>query len=307
MANATAPLILEEEDYKEESEALAMKFDAKRKYVFVLAEENLEREHPVWDMRSNRPAPRQKFKPYQNLVLSSQIVWKGQRRNIRYYDGCTTIFVDEQPQDQKMLDQLIKQTKKRHFGEGKFSCFGEERMLLLFLNICSWNVESPFRTRTATEIFRPLDSRKKASSESDRLDQTEKALKLAKEATETKMEIHAAYLGISLVDFDTDAKLEPDELRAEYRAEALRNAKRFIDSYGDKTIEVKHYINKALEQGLINTKFNPNQAVWGKGNTAICDISGLKTQEAIAQRLLEFSEAKEGKEFGIQLKALFDK
>lgn len=306
MADATAPLI-EKEEYIAEKEALEMKFDPKRKYVFVLVDENPIREHPVYDMIAKRPAPHQKFKPYQNLVLSSQVVWKGQRRNIRYYDGCTSIFVDEQPQDKAMIDQLIKQTKRRHFGEGKFSCYGEERMLLLFMYIASWNVDSPFRTKTASNIYRPLDSKKKATEEADKLDQTEKALELAKKASVTKMKIHAQFLGISLTDWDTDVDLDEDELRAEYRAEALRNPYRFISSYGDKTIEVKFYINKALEQQLIHNKINPNQAVWGKGNTVICDISGLKTQDAIAQRLLEFSETKEGKEFGIQLKAIFDK
>lgn len=309
MADATAPLIQEEviEKYAPEREALAMEFEPRRKYVFVLAEENPIRELPVIDMRAHRAIPHQKFKPYQNLVLSSQIVWKGQRRNIRYYDGCTTIFVDEQPQDKELIDQLIKQTKKRHFGEGKFYCYGEERMLLLFMYICSWNIESPFRTQTAYAVFRPLDSKKKATAEAQKLDETEKALELAKKANLTKMKIHATYLGISLTDWDTDAELTEDELRAEYRAEALRNSKNFITSYGDKTIEIKYYINQALQQGLINNKVNPNIAVWGKGNTTICDISGLKTQEAISQRLLEFSETKDGKEFGIQLRALFEK
>ncbi len=89
-----------------------------------------------------------------------------------------------------------------------------------------------------------------------------------------------------------------------YRKEASRNPKAFIESYGNKTLEVKYYIDKALLNGTINNKFNPNKATWGKSNTVICDISGLTSSEAISQRLFEFSQTPEGEEFVLQLKAV---
>jgi hypothetical protein len=287
--------------------ALEQVFDADKKYMFELAQTNMEREHPVYDARSNRPIESKKFKPFQNIVFSSQIVWEGQRRNIRYYDGCTSLFVDDQPKDKETVDQLIKQTKKRHFQDGKFGCFGDERMLLLYLNICSWNADSDFRTRSADAIFRSVNADKKASEESNRLDQTEKALELAKSATDMKMRIHANYLGIPTTDWESGNGLSDKEIRISYRQEALRNPERFITSHGDKTLEIKYYIEQALEKGIINNKLNPNKAAWSTSNTAICDISGLKSPVAIAEKLLEFSQLEEGQEFVIQLKSVINK
>ena len=59
-----------------EYRALTQKFDPQKKYVFQLAAENMVTEKPVIDARTNRPLPHKKYKPYQNLIMTSQIVWK---------------------------------------------------------------------------------------------------------------------------------------------------------------------------------------------------------------------------------------
>lgn len=309
MANALAkeaPSKIERAEPTKEELALSQQFDVNKRYVFELAVKNLERELPVINMVTKRPAIHKPFKPFQNIVLSSQIVWKGQRRNIRYYDGCTSIFTEDQPKEKDTIDQLIRQTRRRDFIDGKFSCFGDERLLLLYLNICSWNGESEFKTRTSDTVFIPSNKDKQATIESKRLDEQEEALRLAKEASETKMMIHAHYLGIPLTDYDSGNELSVKEIRTEYRKRALQEPSKFISSYGNKAIETKYYIDKALEQGLITNKFNPNKATWSNSNTEICDISGLRSSEAIGERLLEFSQLEEGQEFQVQLRALFN-
>lgn len=312
MANAlkNAPSItdstidLVKKDLSLEEKALSQKFDVNKKYMFELAVQNPEREYPVMDMFTKRQIQNVKFKPFQNIVLTSQIVWNGERRGLRYYDGCTSIFIDEQPKDRETIDQLIKQTRQRHFEEGKFGVYGEERQLLLYLNICSWNGDSPFRTRTADVIFVSVNADKRAAEESIKLDQTEKALQYAKEASEVKMRIHANYLGIPVEDYDSGNPLTEKEIRAYYRKEALRNPESFIESYGNKTIEIKYFIDKALEKGIISNKMNPNKAAWSSSNNVICDISGLKSMEAIASKLFEFSQSEEGEEFLVQLRSI---
>lgn len=296
--------VIEVEELTKEDIALSQKFDINKKYMFELAVENPERENPVIDMVSKRARPHVRFSPFRNIVFTSQIVWKEERRGIRYYDGCTSIFIDEQPKDKDTIEQLIRQTSKRHFEDGKFGVFGEEKQLLLFLNICSWNGDSPFRTRTADVIFVPLNPDKKATLESFKLDQTEMALQYAREASNIKMHIHANYLGIPTADYDSGNNLTEKEIRAEYRKEALRNSEKFIESYGDKSIEVKYFIDKGLEKGIISNKFNPNKATWGSSNKDICDISGLKSYDAISARLFEFSQTDDGEEFLIQLRAV---
>lgn len=295
-----------EERYKLERTYLEEDYDVKKKYMFELATENLERDLPVIGMvgQKAKPEPHRRFKPYQNLVLTSQVIWKGQRRVLRYYDGCTSIFADEQTKDKDEISEFRAQTKPRHFNDGKFGCFGDEKMLLLYLNICSWNGNSPFRTRSADAIFVSVDNAKIATAESLKLDETEKALEYAKNASEKKMMIHAAYLEIPLIDYDSGNPFDEHEVRAKYRKHALRDSTGFLSSYGDEKIEIKYYINEALKGGLITNKVNQNKATW-KNENIICDISGLKSTEGISDKLFEFSQTEDGEEFLIQLKALF--
>ncbi len=304
MANAVLTAPLKKELGANEKAALAQEFDVTKKYVYQLAAENMEPERPVINMRTQRPEPHKKFKPSQNLVLSSQIVWNGSRTNIRYYDGCESIFVSEQPKEKDVIDQLCQQTKRRNFLEGKLIVDGYDKMLLLYLNICSWNCESPFRTSTANQIFIPMNQEKIATVEAVKLDQIEEALKYAREASVTKMMIHASFLGIPTTDYDSGNEMTEKEIRTEYRKVASKFPDKFIESYGNKTLEVKYYIDQALLKGTINNKINVNKAAWGTSGTVICDISGLKTNDAISQKLFEFSQTDEGEEFLIQLKAI---
>lgn len=315
MANATtlaAPLkkeFIEVEGLKvvkdsNEHRALLQEFDPSKKYVFQLASENMHTEKPVIDAKTQRPLPHKRFKPFQNLIMTSQIVWNNGRIGIRYYDGCESIFVSQQPKEKDVLDQLIQSTRRRNFLDGKLVVEGYEKMLLLYLSICSWNSESLFKTTTSSAIFVPQNSDKLATAESDKLDMIEEAMSYAREASPTKMRIHSAFLGIPSIDYDSGNELTEKEIRTEYRKAASRNPKLFIESYGNKTLEIKYYIEKALISGVINNKFNPNKATWGNKNTVICDISGLKSNDAIAQRLFEFSQTEEGEEFVVQLKAL---
>jgi hypothetical protein len=284
---------------------LAQTFDPEIKYMFELAEPNMPRQLPVIDMHTKRPAPEKAFKPYRNICFTSMIIWKGQRRGVRYYDGCDSIFVDEQPKDKDMVDQFIKQTRRREFIDGKWGCHGDERMLLLFMLISSFNVESEFRTRTASPVYRPSNSAKKAAAEEEKLDLAERALEAAKNAPYSKILVHADYLGIPLKDFDSDNDLSEREIRTAYRKEALREPKGFLESYGNKALETKFYIKKALATGLIDCTTNRNVATWKSSGRKIVDINGLQSASAICDRLFEHSQLEEGEEFKIQLHSLF--
>lgn len=308
-AQVSAPLKKSAATKTKEELALEQQFDTNKNYVFELAEQNMVRELPVIEVsnagRVNRQSAHKKYKPWQNLVLTSQVVWSGQRRNLRYYDGCTSIFQDEQPKEKELIDQLIKQTRQRAFLEGKIIITGDERQLLLYMYICSWNGESEFRTRTANVIFVPVDKSKQANKTASRIDLMMEALKLSKEATDEKMLIHANFLGIPEMDYDSGNAIEIAETRTMYMEEASRNPSVFVESYGNKAIEIKYYITKALLDGTISNKFNPNKATWGTSNTEICDISGLRSHEAIAEKLLEFSQLEAGFEFSTQIRNLY--
>lgn len=285
---------------------LEQEFDPKLKYMFELANQNPLRQLPVIDMHLMRAIPHKPFIPYRNIVMTSQIIWKGQRRGIRYYDGCDTIFIDEQPKEKETIQSFIQQTQRRQFIDGKWGCYGDERMLLLFMLASSFNGESLFRTRTSDVVYIPVNAEKKLTQEAKRLDQIEQALELAKNATDKKMFIHADYLGIPLEDYDSGNALNPEEVRTAYRLEAARDAKRFTESYSNKALEVGYYIKKALAAGLIDTTSRPNKAIWKSSGGEICDISGLRSFDVISERLMEFSQTEPGEEFKIMVTALYN-
>lgn len=292
--------------WQKEEDFLAQTFDPDKKYMFELAEENPERQLPVIDMHTKRAAAQPKFRPYQNIVFTAHIIWKGQRRMVRYYDGCDSIFMDEQPKDKDTMEQYMRQTRRREFVDGKWGCFGDERMMLLYMYIASWNGDSEFRTRSANIVYKPCNSEKRATTESEKLDLTEHALELAKGASFSKILVHADYLGIALKDFDSDNDLTEKEIRTAYRMEALRNAKVFVESYGNKKLETKYFIKKALSLGLIDYISTPNKALWKSSGREIKDISGMKSFAAVLESLFEYSQLEEGEEFKVQVTALFE-
>ena len=114
MKTANAPVLEQEAPKKSREQFLPQfKFDVNKKYVFEAAIQVPERDLPVVDMVTKRPAPHKKFSPYRNIVLTSQIVWEEERRTIRYYDGCTTLFVDEQPKEEKIIAALDGKNPQR--------------------------------------------------------------------------------------------------------------------------------------------------------------------------------------------------
>ncbi|PWT75770.1 MAG: hypothetical protein C5B59_07920 [Bacteroidetes bacterium] len=314
MANAatkTAPsapvadVATKEEKFAKEKEALSMTFDPNKNYLFELVQQTTERELPIIDFHTRRPAPEMRHKPKVNLVFTSQVVWEGKRRMLRYYDGCTTIFADEQPKDKELIEQLIRNNKPREFLYGKFNCMGDEHFLLLYMFICSWNIESKFRTRTASGVYKCNNPDALAKAENAALDEIEEALSLAKHAAVPKMMIHGAYLGISDLDDANNEKTEK-AFRAEYRRKAIDKPAAFIESYGDKKIEVRFFIRKAIKDSLIRVDRIPGKATWGSNDREICDIHGIKSTEAIEDKIFDHSQVGEdGEEFILQLNALY--
>lgn len=296
--------------------------EAPKKRVYVLANKNTRRGR-IFDENGN-PRGEAEYKPRQNLLFRSSIRWDGSdlvvdeksgkrisgqpagKRTLRYYDGCTSIFADEQTTDRETLEGYMNSTRERVFANGYLEVYDFEDMLIKYLDMCSYNGESPYRIPNIPAVFLPLDSDKQAEIEADKLDDLEEALEYARKADFKHMKIHAQFLGISETDLKTGNPLSEKALRTEYRKKAQENSKRFIQTYNDKSIQVESWIKEAMKSGEISTSLIPNKAVWGKKGSVICDISGLKTEEGILNKLIELSQLPDGEEFMTQLKALYN-
>lgn len=299
--------------------------DFNRKYVYVLAEES-NNDAKIFNVRTNERVRGPKYPIYRNLLLRSSIIWDGSdlvkdekgnrisgqpagRRLIRYYDGCTTLFVDDQPKDKETIDAAMAGTRQLFFVNGHLDVFGYDFMLKQFLDWTSNNENSPYRVRGSRGIFKLLDIEAQREVESKQLDLMFEAMSIAKTCDTKKMLTHARFLGIADVDLKTQNKLSASAIRTEYRRIAKENPKYFVETFNDKTIQVKTWIEMAIEAGDISTTLIPNNAVWVNGNNkgaGICDISGLKSHEGILNKLIEFSQLPDGNEFLDQLKVQYE-
>lgn len=290
--------------------------DINTRYAYVLAQKN-EPRGKVFDENGNKRGEPE-YKPHLNLLMKSSIVWDGKedpfskkprakgRHQIRYYDGCTTLFVDDQPQDLKTITQLEESTRALSFSHGFLFVYGYDTLLKIYLDWCSYNEDSPYRIPASRSIFKSVNTEKQSEIEAALLEAEDEARELAKNAPVAKMKIHAKYLGIPFEDMVTNQPLSDTAIRVEYRKMAKADPRRFTKSYNDKTIEITNWVTEALNTGQISTTVIPNQAVWAKGNTFICGIDGLKAQHLIIEKLVEVTQTDEGSDFLAQLKALYN-
>jgi hypothetical protein len=108
-----------------------------------------------------------------------------------------------------------------------------------------------------------------------------------------------------MIDHRTGQPFSPKAIRVEYRKTAMNNTKKFLETYNDKSLAYRFWIEKALDNSDINTTIVPNQAAWGKKGKVICDISGLKERALILNKLVEFSQSEEGIGFKEELQQLY--
>lgn len=289
--------------------------DINTRYAYVLAQEN-EVRGKVFDENGNK-RDEVKYKPYLNLLTRSSIVWPGGddpfsgkprakgRHQIRYYDGCTTLFADDQPKEKDTIDQLLSASRQLTFDYGYLFVYGYDTLLKLYMDWCSYNDESPYRIPNFKAIFKSVNTEKESLKEAALLELEDEARELAKNAPVKKMRIHAKYLGVPDTDQITMQPLTDTAIRVEYRKAAKENPTLFKKSYNDKTIEINTWVMEALNTGQISTDLIPNSAVWAKGGTVICGTDGLKDRVLIAEKIVEFTQTEDGSDTLVQLKALY--
>src|SRR5690348_6437199 len=130
--------------------------DATAKFTYVLSQKN-EKRGMTYDAKNN-PLPDPEYPRMRNILLRSSIIWpkdtldpfskkprQARKHLIRYYDGCTTLFQDDQPKDKEQIEQLVRQTRDLYFQNGYLHIFGYDTMLKLYMDWASWNEESPFK------------------------------------------------------------------------------------------------------------------------------------------------------------------
>jgi len=294
--------------------SLEQAHDVERKYAYVLARKN-ERRGGIFD-ENNRQRTEQEFKPYLNILFTSSIFWKGGkdpfsgkdraagRYSICYYDGCTTLFVDDQPRELETLKALKTATKQCNFDYGVFFVEGYDIMLKTYMDWASYNEDSPYRVGSVEVKWKNVDAEKDILSEGELIDMEDRVRELAAKAPEKKMRIHGRYLGIQMEDPVTNVPLSEKAIRIEYRKIAKSNPRWFEESYNDKTVEIRLWITDAINTGQLSTTIIPGRVTW-KSGAEVLDVSGIKSTDIIIDKLVEFSQTDNGSDFLGQIKSLY--
>lgn len=290
--------------------------DINTRYAYVLAQKN-EIRGKVYDENGNK-REEQQYKTCLNLLTKSSIVWDGTkdpfsgkprakgRHQIRYYDGCTTLFVDDQPREKETIDQLLSASRELTFDYGFLFVYGYDAMLKLYMDWCSYNDESPYRIPNFNAIFKSVNTEKQSKQEESELELEDTARAYAKDAPVKKMKIHAKYLGIPFVDNITQQPLSDSAIRVEYRKAAKANPVGFINSYKDESIEISTWVSEAIAKGEISTNVIPDKATWTKSGEVICELLGAKAQNLVVDRITEFMQTTLGGDSLAQLKVLYN-
>lgn len=288
--------------------------DTERKYAYILSQKN-ELRGGVFD-ETNRPRTEQVFKPYLNVLLGSSIVWPGGidpfsgkerargRHSICFYDGCTTLFVDDQPRDLETLKSLKAATRRMEFNHGFCFVDGFDVLLKTYMDWASYNESSPYRVPSVEIKWKNVDLEKDILSEGELMDMEDRVREMAISAPVKKMKIHGRYLGIAMEDTVTGMPFSDNAIRIEYRKIAKSNPKMFEASYNDKTVEIRTWITDAINNGQMSLSVVPGRVSWANGGE-ILDVSGIKSTEIIIDNLVEYSQTDKGSDFLSQLKSLY--
>ncbi len=287
-------------------------FDTDLKYSYEMLK-RVEDSNNIFNEAGRKVTP-PKFKPKLNVLFESSVIWDGSKdpfsgkqrpqgkHYIRFYDGCTTLFKDDQPQQKEVIDTLLLSTDKRYFDYGYIHVDGNDRLLKLYMDWASFNINSPFRNEKIDPIWKSVLGEADVLSEAQKLDLKDKAIEYAKTCKESKMLTHARFLDIPDTDIVTGAKYSPEAVRILYRKFASEKPEVFMKSFNDESVELKQKIKDSIYSGRISLGIIPNQAVWTQSGLPICDISGISENiNLVVAKIAEFALSGEGSEFMAKL------
>ena len=218
-------------------------------------------------------------------------------RNIRYLEGVSTIWVDEQ---EHLSEQKKKQRPEIRFVNGRLRVPVQKTALNDFLSKTNMNKANPHRLPESRAIFTLIDNEAIEEKNFKKLESEMNATELAKTTSYEIMLPHAKYLGINVIDENRDY-IPERSLRIRYYDAAKRNPDLFLKSFNNPLILAKFVIDRAIEAGLINLTQIKGQAIWSDTQTFIAQIpDGKKPAEFLA----EFCLTEKGRDFYLEIKSL---
>lgn len=224
----------------------------------------------------------------------------GTERNIRYLEGVSTIWVDEQ---EHLSEQKQRQRPDIRFVNGFLTVPANKPSLLEFMMKSNMNADNKNRIEGATRpLYRWVNFQAEEEKSMQKAELKMDAMKIAMEAPVEMMIPHAKYLNIK---FTNNQNIERGEraIRFDYLGIAEKNPDMFIKTYNNPVVKTSYIIQKAMQVGLVDTSTVKGQAIWGDSKGFICQIPDGKPA---LEFLAEFALTEKGKEFYSQIKHIMN-
>lgn len=221
-------------------------------------------------------------------------------RQIRFIDGFSTIFVDEQEANGPVDDKIVSnQRNVITFENGHLMIQSWNKPLYDFLMLSNRCEQNKNKARQVKNIYRLLDF---GNTDADVVEIGKKkdlAYDMARNASIEDMIPHAKFLGIPFVHPATGEERDYDAIREDYKSKALANPENFLLFANNPRIKALYVVEQALNRGLITTELVKGQLHWAGSKQLIGVIeTDKKPQEAI----VDFSLTEEGSSFMKTLK-----
>lgn len=261
-----------------------------KEYIFQLIDR-------FYTTTSNYPRP-----PYPEtyFIKNTDVIYDeetGTERNIRYLEGVTSIYEDEQ---EHLSDFKKRQRPEIKFINGVLTVQANRTSLIKFLLLSNMNEGNKNPIQGTRKIYRLLDFEAQEEQAIVKAETRMDAMKLAMEAPVENMIPHAQYLGVNFKNSYGEDRGDK-AIRVDYLEFADKNPETFIKTYNNPLVKIEYAIRKAVSLSLINLDSVKGQAIWGDTKKFIAQIPDGK--EPI-KYLSEFALTEDGKDFYSQLKSI---
>jgi len=236
--------------------------------------------------------------PENFLLRNTDVIFDeetGTERNIRYIEGVSTIYEDEQ---EHLSEQKKRQRPDIRFSNGFLRVPANKPSLVKFLTSSNMYDKKKNRMDGTLPIYTMLNFEEQEQKAVDAAEIRMSAMKIAMDAAEEVMVPHAVFLGIRMKNQYGEDRSDKG-IRVDYLNFADKNPDAFIKSYNNPIVKVQFILKKAINLGLIDLTSNKGQALWGDTKKFIAQIPDKS--EPI-KFLSEFCLTEKGKDFYQQLK-----
>jgi len=180
---------------------------------------------------------------------------KPMSRIIRVVNGATSIFKDEQTEDEQKLEPIRKEFSNR----GDLVVEGTEGLVLDYLLKCNKNETNPERDKNVVPLFGLLDLKQGLKQDMEKDKSDAKAASWCYDAEFKHIKRYARVLGV-------DITKDPEEVRMTMRHLARHDSKRFNEGLNNELTQRKFYVLESSERGYIRIDLQSNSLYWDNNN-----------------------------------------